>query len=110
MGKNIYIGNLSFSASESSLTQLFSQHGTVSACRIVTDRNTGRAKGFAFVEMSTDEEAQKAISSINGQVVDGRALNVSEARPRVEKNSRDTGSLRSFTDGVSSASYGHNRR
>ena len=91
MGKKIYVGNLAFSATESSINELFSQHGTVDSCRLITDRDTGRSKGFGFVEMSTDEEAQKAISSLNGREVEGRALTVNEARPKTE-GSRDFGS------------------
>src|SRR4051812_42123601 len=78
VGKKLYVGNLAFSASESSINDLFSQHGTVDSCRLITDRDTGRSKGFGFVEMSTDEEAERAISSLNGHEVDGRALTVNE--------------------------------
>lgn len=86
MGKKIYVGNLSYSVTESSLSDLFAQHGTVDSCRLITDRDTGRSKGFAFVEMSTDEEAQGAISVLGGQDFEGRALTVSEARPQTPRS------------------------
>jgi len=82
MGRKVYVGNLAFSVTESSLNDLFSQHGTVDSCRLITDRDTGRSKGFAFVEMSTDEEASKAIAALSGQEHEGRALTVNEARPQ----------------------------
>jgi RNA recognition motif-containing protein len=82
MGKKVYVGNLAFSVTESSLNELFSQHGTVDSCRVITDRDSGRSKGFGFVEMSTDEQAQGAISALNGQALEGRALTVNEARPQ----------------------------
>lgn len=88
MGKKIYVGNLPFSITESSLNDLFSQHGTVDSCRIITDRDSGRSKGFGFVEMSSDEEAEKAISELNGQEVEGRALTVNEARPQEPRGDR----------------------
>ena len=81
MGKKLYIGNLPFSATEQSLTDLFSQAGTVSSVKIITDRDTGRSKGFAFIEMSTDAEAAKAISSYNGTDNGGRPMTVNEAKP-----------------------------
>ena len=81
MGKKIYVGNLSYSMNDQSLADLFSSFGTVESARIVTDRDSGRSKGFAFVEMSTDEEAQAAISKLNGTEQSGRAINVSEAKP-----------------------------
>lgn len=82
MGNKLYVGNLAFSVTENTLSDLFSQHGTVDSCRLVTDRDTGRSKGFAFVEMSTDEEAQSAISALGGTEYEGRDLTVNEARPR----------------------------
>lgn len=82
MGKKVYVGNLAFSITESALNDVFSQHGTVDSCRLITDRDSGRSKGFAFVEMSTDEEAQKAITALSGQELEGRALTVNEARPQ----------------------------
>lgn len=86
MGKKLYVGNLSFSATESSVSELFSQYGKVDSCRLITDRDSGRSKGFGFVEMSSDEEAEKAISSLNGRELDGRALTVNEARPQAPRS------------------------
>lgn len=81
MGKKLYVGNLSYSTTDTSLEQAFSQCGAVESARVITDRDSGRSKGFGFVEMSSDQEAQKAIDALNGREVDGRALNVSEAKP-----------------------------
>jgi RNA recognition motif-containing protein len=83
--KNIFVGNLSYDATEHTLRSLFEQYGTVERASVVTDRDTGRAKGFGFVEMSVNAEAERAIAELNGQEVDGRALNVNEARPREER-------------------------
>jgi RNA recognition motif-containing protein len=80
--KNIFVGNLSFEATEGTVRSLFEQYGTVDRVNIVTDRDTGRARGFGFVEMSNDAEGLKAIDGMNGRDVDGRALNVNEARPK----------------------------
>ena len=86
MGKKLYVGNLSFSSTESSINDLFSQYGTVESCQLITDRDTGRSKGFGFVQMSTDEEAEGAISALNGQELEGRALTVNEARPQAPRS------------------------
>ena len=80
--KNIFVGNLSFDATESAVRSIFEEYGTVDRVNIVTDRDTGRARGFGFVEMGNDGEGQKAIAALNGRDVDGRALNVNEARPK----------------------------
>jgi len=85
MGKKLYVGNLSYQVDSSELEQLFGQHGTVVSAQIINDRDTGRSKGFGFVEMSSDEEAQAAIAALNGQQHGGRALTVNEARPREER-------------------------
>ena len=85
MGKKLYVGNLSYNTTGSDLEQMFSQHGTVTSAQIISDRDTGRSKGFGFVEMGTDEEAQAAIAALNGQESDGRALTVNEAKPREER-------------------------
>jgi cold-inducible RNA-binding protein len=82
MGKKLYVGNLSYSVDSSTLEQLFSAHGTVQSAEIINDRDTGRSKGFGFVEMGSDAEAQAAIAALNGQENDGRALTVNEAKPR----------------------------
>ncbi len=78
----MYVGNLSYTVSSADLEQLFAQHGTVRSAEVVADRETGRSKGFAFVEMSSDDEAQSAITALNGSEHDGRTLTVNEARPR----------------------------
>jgi RNA recognition motif-containing protein len=85
MGKRLYVGNLSYQVDSSELEQMFSQHGTVSSAEVVSDRMTGRSKGFGFVEMGTDDEAQAAIAALNGQDHGGRALTVNEAKPREER-------------------------
>lgn len=82
MAKKLYVGNLAFSVTENALETLFSQIGTVEAVNLITDRVSGRSKGFGFVEMSTDDEAQKAISQLNGKEFEGRQLTVNEARPQ----------------------------
>lgn len=85
MGKKLYVGNLSYQVTSSDLEKLFSAHGTVQSAEVISDRVTNRSKGFGFVEMSTDEEAQAAIAALNGQQNGGRALTVNEARPREER-------------------------
>jgi len=85
MGKKLYVGNLSYQVDSSELEQLFGQHGTVVSAQIINDRDTGRSKGFGFVEMGSDEEAQAAIAALNGQEHGGRALTVNEARPREDR-------------------------
>ena len=80
--KNIFVGNLSFDTTESAVRSMFEQYGAVDRVNIVTDRDTGRARGFGFVEMSSDAEGLKAIAGLNGRDVDGRALNVNEAKPK----------------------------
>ena len=86
MGKKLYVGNLSYDVDSSSLEQLFASHGTVESAQIITDRDTGRSKGFGFVEMSSDDEAQAAISALNGQEHGGRALTVNEAKPKENRS------------------------
>ena len=83
--KNIFVGNLSFGVTEDAVRSLFEQYGTVERISIVTDRDTGRAKGFGFVEMTGDAEAERAISSLNGQDLDGRNLTINEARPKEDR-------------------------
>src|SRR5262245_21360652 len=85
MGKRIYVGNLSYDATEAILEQLFAPHSTVQSAQVVMDRDTGRSKGFGFVEMGSDQEAQAAIAALNGQQVGGRALTVNEAKPREDR-------------------------
>ena len=86
MGKNLYVGNLSYDVTDSSLEELFSPHGTVDSAKVVMDRDTNRSKGFGFVEMSTDEEAQAAINALDGRDCGGRNLKVNEAKPRTHSN------------------------
>ena len=86
MGKKLYVGNLSYNVSSSDLEQLFSQYGTVQSAQVIQDRDTGRSKGFGFVEMSNDNEAQAAIRGLHEQQHDGRPLTVNEARPREERS------------------------
>jgi cold-inducible RNA-binding protein len=85
--KNIFVGNLSFGTTENTVRSMFESYGSVDRVNIVTDRDTGQARGFAFVEMSVDTEGNAAISGLNGKDVDGRALNVNEARPKAERGS-----------------------
>lgn len=80
--KNIFVGNLSFDATESAVRAMFEQYGTVDRVNLVTDRDTGRARGFGFVEMGNDSEGNNAIAALNGRDMDGRALNINEARPK----------------------------
>ncbi len=82
MGKKLYVGNLSYEVTDSALEQMFAAHGTVQSAQVIMDRDTGRSKGFGFVEMSSDAEAQAAIAALNGKESGGRSLTVNEARPR----------------------------
>lgn len=82
MGRKLYVGNLAYSTTDASLREAFSASGTVESVNVITDRDTGQSKGFAFVEMSTDSEAQSAIQALNGTTVDGRQIKVNEARPK----------------------------
>jgi RNA recognition motif-containing protein len=83
--KNIFVGNLDFHTNEDELRQLFSQYGQVDKVSVMTDRGTGRSRGFAFVEMANTQEAERAINDLNGTQLGGRAINVNEARPKVER-------------------------
>ena len=91
MGKKLYVGNLPFSATEQALVDTFSQCGTVESATIIKDRDSGRSKGFGFVEMSNDTEATNAITKFNGADYDGRALTVNEAKPMVPRENRGGG-------------------
>src|SRR5262245_11031790 len=84
MGKKLYVGNLAYGITDSDLQQLFGAHGTVQSAQVIMDRDTGRSKGFGFVEMGSDQEAQAAIAALNGKEVEGRNLTVNEARPKTE--------------------------
>ena len=85
MGNKLYVGNLSYNIRDEDLQQAFAQYGSVSSAKVMMDRDTGRSKGFGFVEMGSDAEAQAAINGMNGQALDGRAIVVNEARPREER-------------------------
>ena len=86
MAKRLYVGNLSYETTDSDLQNLFMPHGAVESARVIMDRDAGRSKGFGFVEMTNGDEAQAAITALNGQEVNGRALTVNEARPRAERS------------------------
>jgi len=91
MAKNIYVGNLSYSVTEDDLREVFEKIGAVQSIRMIKDNATGRSKGFGFVEMTSDEDAVKAIESLNGTMLMDRAINVSEARPQTDRGSRPGG-------------------
>lgn len=86
MATNIYVGNLSYDTTEDTLRTLFAEYGEVESVRVITDRYTGRSKGFGFVEVSTEEAAQEAISALNGKSVDGREIRVDKAKPRTDRD------------------------
>ena len=106
MSKKLYVGNLAFQTTTQDLQELFAQAGTVESAQIIEDRDTGRSKGFAFVEMSTDEEAAAAIDQFNGKEIAGRMLKVNEAKPR---ESRGGGGGRGFGGNRGGGGYGGNR-
>src|ERR1700694_992849 len=85
MSKKLYVGNLSYETTDSDLSKLFEAHGTVESAQVIMDRDTNRSKGFGFVEMKSDQEAQAAIAALNGKEMNGRALTVNEARPREDR-------------------------
>jgi RNA recognition motif-containing protein len=91
MSKKLYVGNLSYSINDQSLTDTFSECGTVQSAKVIMDRDSGRSKGFAFVEMSTEEEAANSINRFNGTQLDGRAMNVSEAKPQAPRDGGSRG-------------------
>jgi RNA recognition motif-containing protein len=88
MGKKLYVGNLAYGVTDADLLKMFEAHGTVQSAQVIMDRDTGRSKGFGFVEMGSDQEAQAAVAALNGQQMDGRALTVNEARPKTEGGGR----------------------
>jgi RNA recognition motif-containing protein len=99
MSTKLFVGNLDFKVTENDLQDAFAAHGTVVEANLVTDRTTGRPRGFAFVTMSTPEEAQKAIEAMNGKELGGRALNVNIARPREERSGGGGGGRRGYGGG-----------
>ncbi len=108
MGKKLYVGNLGYQVSDNDLVKMFEAHGTVESAQIIMDRDTGRSKGFGFVEMKTDQEAQAAIAALNGKDADGRALTVNEAKPRTEGGRGGAGGR--FGRGGSGGGQGGGRR
>jgi cold-inducible RNA-binding protein len=91
VAKKLYVGKLSYNTTDSDLRTMFEEFGSVESVQVIMDRDTGRSKGFAFVEMSSDQEAQAAISALNGKEVDGRTITVNEARPREDRGGRSGG-------------------
>ena len=106
MGNKLYVGNLSYEVDSSSLESLFAAHGTVKSAQIISDRDTGRSKGFGFVEMSSESEAQAAISALNGVEQDGRALTVNEAKPKENRSGGGGGSRGGYAGGSRSGGGG----
>ena len=99
MGKKLYVGNLTYGVTDSTLQQMFAAHGTVQSAQVIMDRDTGRSKGFGFVEMGSDQEAQAAIAALNGQQVEGRSLTVNEAKPREDRGGSRGGGYGSGSSG-----------
>ncbi len=106
MGKKLYVGNLDYGVTDSALEQMFAAHGTVESARVIMDRDTGRSKGFGFVEMKTDQEAQAAIAALSGAQSGGRSLTVNEARPKEDGG----GGRGGYGGGVGRGGYGGGRR
>lgn len=105
MGKKLYVGNLTYEMTDSTLEQMFAAHGEVRSAQIIMDRDTGRSKGFGFVEMANDQEASAAITAMNGQPSNGRTLTVNEARPREDRGGSRAGAGGGSYSGSSSRSY-----
>jgi RNA recognition motif-containing protein len=106
----LYVGNLGYGVTDSELTKLFEPHGTVESAQVIMDRESGRSKGFGFVEMKTDQEAQAAIAALNGKDADGRALTVNEARPKTEGGRGGSGGRGGYGGGRSGGGgYGGRR-
>ena len=109
MSTKLFVGNLSFNTTENDLQDAFAAHGTVVEANLMMDRMTGKPRGFGFITMSTPEEAQKAISALNGTELDGRALTVNIARPREERSGGGGGGRREFGGGRGGGGGGRNR-
>jgi cold-inducible RNA-binding protein len=105
MGKKLYVGNLGYGVTDSDLTKMFEAHGTVESAQIIMDRDTGRSKGFGFVEMKTEQEAQAAMTALNGQDSGGRSLTVNEAKPRTEGGRGGGGGGRGGSGGYGGRRY-----
>ena len=110
MGSKIYVGGLPYAATEQQLSDLFAQHGAVESARVITDKFTGQSRGFGFVEMSSDEEAQKAIAALNGTQMDGRTLTVNEAKPMEPRSGGGAGGRGGFGGGAGRNSGGGGNR
>ena len=106
MGRKLYVGNLTYAVGNSDLEEMFAAHGTVQSAQVIMDRDTGRSKGFGFVEMDSDQEAQAAITALNGKEMDGRTLTVNEARPREDRGSGGYRGGRSGSGGGNRGGYG----
>ena len=106
MGKKLYVGNLSYRMTDSDLEQLFASHGSVTSAQIIMDRDTGRSKGFGFVEMASDQDAQTAITALNGKEIEGRTLTVNEARPKEDRGAGGGGSRGGYGGGGGGGGYG----
>lgn len=104
----LYVGNISFNTTAQDLETIFAQSGTVQSANLIEDRETGRSRGFGFVEMSSKEEAENAVSTFNGKEIDGRALVVNEAKPREERNNNGSGNRGGYGGGRSNHSRGGN--
>ena len=109
MSAKIYVGNLSFNSTEQDLEDMFSEFGTVESVKVIEDRETGRSRGFAFIEMSSDEKAQSTIAGLNGREIDGRALTINEAKPQEERGGGGRGGRGGYGGGGRGGSGGGNR-
>ena len=109
MGRKLYVGNLSYDVKDNDIQQLFAQYGTVLSVQIIQDRMTGQSKGFGFVEMGSDQEAQAAINGMNGKDMSGRALTVNEARPREERSGGGGGGFGGGRGGGGGGGFGGGR-
>ena len=110
MGTKLYVGNLSYNTTSEELSSMFAGFGSVRSAQVIEDRMTGRSKGFGFVEMESEPDAQAAISGLNGKMMSGRALTVNEARPREEGGDRRGGGCRPGGGGGGGGGYGGDRR
>src|SRR5881397_1241931 len=106
MGRKLYVGNLTYDVTDSGLEQMFAAHGTVQSAQIIMDRDTGRSKGFGFVEMGSDQEAQAAIAAMNGKEMGGRALTVNEAKPKEDRGGGGRGGYGRGGHGGGRGGYG----
>src|SRR5437660_694336 len=107
MGKKLYVGNLGYGVTDSELEQMFAAHGTVESAQVIMDRDTGRSKGFGFVEMGSDQEAQAAIAALNGKEAGGRSLTVNEAKPKTEGGRGGSGGRGGFNRGSGGGGGGY---